>query len=130
MAEKPGFAMQRTCAECPWRRDVPTGRFPPERYKDLEATCRPGGVPSIFACHKTEPGTHRACAGFLIVHGHDNNTARVAAMGGAFDPTTITAAAPLYGSFDEMARANGYDPPPTEDQMRRWRRLLLGDFPA
>ncbi|HEY0206492.1 MAG TPA: DUF6283 family protein [Acetobacteraceae bacterium] len=117
MTERP-YAMQRTCAECPWRRDVAPGRFPAERFKELEATCRPGGLPGVFACHKSAPGEEQACAGFLLVCGHDNNLVRIAANAGFFDPDSIQAAGPLYASFDEMARANGYDPPPWDEHGR------------
>lgn len=106
------FAMKRTCDECPWRRDVPVGKFPPERYQALEATCRPGGLPNIFACHRTPEGAERACAGFLLVHGADNNCCRLAAMSGKWVPGEQIATGPLYESFDEMARANGYEPQP------------------
>lgn len=102
------FAMKRTCAECPWRRDVPTGRFPPERYQSLESTCRPGGLPVIFACHKSPVGEEKACAGFLLVHGEDNNRCRLAAIQGRWRPGEQEAAGPLYTSFDEMAAANGF----------------------
>lgn len=63
------FAMSKTCGECPWRRDVPAGKFPPERYRALQATCEPGGLHPVFACHMTPKGSERACAGFLIAHG-------------------------------------------------------------
>jgi hypothetical protein len=104
------FAMKLTCTECPWRRDVAVGRFPPERYAALRETCEPGGLPMVFACHKTPEGEERACAGFLLVHGADNNRVRLAMMQGAYDPSEVRASAPLYDDFAEMARANGYEP--------------------
>lgn len=104
------FDMPVTCNECPWRTDVPVGRFSASRYQALESTCRPGGLPAIFACHKSPEGQERACAGFLIVHGWDNNRCRLAALSGAWKPGSNTALAPLYASFDDLARANGYNP--------------------
>jgi hypothetical protein len=108
--ESTGFAMKRTCDECPFRKDVPVGKFPPERYQALESTCREGGFPAMFACHKTLEGHEKACAGFLIVHGLDNNRCRIQAIMGAWTPGEQVATGPLYESFDEMARANGYYP--------------------
>lgn len=104
------FCMPVTCAECPWRRDVPVGRFPPERYAALKATCEPGGLHKLFACHKSPEGNERACAGFLIVHGEDSNTVRIAIIKGRFRPDDVRASGPLYNNFTEMARANGHDP--------------------
>jgi hypothetical protein len=109
------FAVKRTCDECPWRKDVPTGRFPPERYRALAHSCEQGFSRPVFACHKTE-GREKACAGFLLVEGFNNFIVRMAASAGRFDPNEITAAAPLYRSFRAMARANGYRMPPK----RRW----------
>ena len=102
------FAVKRTCPECPWLRAATLGKFPPGRYAALEATCRPGGLPSVFGCHMTPEGGERACAGFLLVCGRDNNRVRVAMIRGAFNPAAIEATGPLYDSFDEMAAANGY----------------------
>ena len=107
---KGGFAMLRTCAECPWKRDVPVGKFPPERYEALRHTCREGGIRPVFACHMSPEGGERACAGMLLVHGTDNNLVRVAILQGRLDLGAVRADGPLYGSFHEMARANGYDP--------------------
>jgi hypothetical protein len=105
------FAVKRTCDECPWRKDVPVGRFPPARYRALEDTCQSGGFGApIFACHKTKDGHEKACAGYLLVEGMNNNVVRLAAISGRFDPNEITAAAELYSSFNAMARANGYRP--------------------
>ena len=104
------FAMKTVCRECPWKRDAAPGKFPPARYAALEATCRPGGLPGVFACHLSREGGERACAGFLMVCGADNNRVRFAMMRGAVNLAAITSDAPLYDSFDEMARANGYEP--------------------
>lgn len=119
--QPPPFAMAATCRECPWLLGTPPGQFRPGRYRMLEATCRPGGLPPVFACHMTD-GKPRACAGFLLVCGHDNNRIRMAASMGTFDPGKITAVGPLYASFDDLARANGYDPPPRRDKGKSLRR--------
>ncbi len=109
--------MTRTCAECPWRRDVAPGRFPPERYEALLSTCKPGGMPkAMFACHKSSEGQEKACAGMLLVEGPNLNSVRLAVALGKIDPHEVTAAGPLYENFREMAKANGYDPGPDWDK--------------
>lgn len=106
----------RPCAECPWRRDQPPGRFPPERYDALRATCRDGdtsfnagfGAP-LFACHKTPEGRETACAGFLAVEGWSNVSVRMAVTAGHLDPDALTPGGDwpdLYGSYEEMHAAN------------------------
>jgi hypothetical protein len=105
----PAYALTKTCAECPWRRDVAVGRFPPERYRALRKTCQQG-FNKFFACHKSPEGDEFACVGYLMVDGENNFRVRMALIKKLYDPETLEAAGPLYGSFAEMARANGYDP--------------------
>ena len=114
------FAMSRPCPECPWRTDVPVGRFPPERYATLKSTCEQGLDNAVFACHKSNLGEERACAGFLLVEGQNNLRVRLAMIGGRLRPSDISAAgAPLYASFEAMAEANGL---PAADAARAWDR--------
>jgi Family of unknown function (DUF6283) len=103
------FAMTRTCPECPWLLSSKPGKFPPERYKAMADTCRPGGIRPVFACHMTPDGNPRACAGMILVCGRDSNLVRVAAMSERFEPSQITASGPLYPSYLAMAAANGCD---------------------
>lgn len=103
-----GFRITRQCAECPWRRDVPTGKFPPERYVRLFKTVQQGLNPH-FACHRSADETPQVCVGYLLVDGVNNWSARYAAAMGAFDPKQLVATGPLYESFVEMALANGVD---------------------
>ena len=42
------------CAECPWRRDVPPGKFPPERFIALAHTAY-DLAGHVFACHQWTP---------------------------------------------------------------------------
>lgn len=78
----------------------------------------------MFACHKTEEGREKACAGFLLVEGHNNFSVRYAVIRGAIDMDEIKATGPLYDSFAAMARANGYDPesddPESDDEDEQW----------
>lgn len=100
------FRRTETCAECPWRRDVAVGRFPPERYVSLRETCTQG-FNNLFACHKTAEGHETVCVGYLLVDGLNNFRVRLAVIRGQYDPKTLKASGPLYDSFQEMAMANG-----------------------
>jgi hypothetical protein len=104
----PGFRLTRQCDECPWRTDVPVGRFSPDRYVALRLTVEQG-FNSIFACHKTKDDESSACVGFLLVDGVNNWNMRLAAALGMFKPSELEASGPLYESFAEMAKANGVD---------------------
>lgn len=106
----PSFRATKTCDECPWRKDVPTGRFPPERFIKLRRTVEQGFSP-IFACHKSQEGTDVACVGYLLRDGENNWIVRIAASDRAFDPMKLEATGPLYEDFEEMARANGVPRP-------------------
>jgi len=102
---KTTFRRTETCAECPWRTDVPTGRFPPERFERLHRTVQQGFNP-IFACHKTSEGHETACVGYLMVEGERNFAVRFALIEKAYDPRKLKATGPLYESYREMAEAN------------------------
>lgn len=99
------------CVECPWRRDVPPGKFSQDRYDDLAATTgtpgneAPIGAP-IFACHKTEAGRDQACAGWLAIVGHQHLGVRIAVIqgrlpGGALEPGPDWP--DLFDSYEQMA---------------------------
>lgn len=105
----------RPCGECPWRRDQPPGRFPPERYEALRCTSAsadgsaPLGSP-MFACHKTAEGKEIACAGWLAVEGADHVGVRLAVVLGDLDPAALEPQPDwpdLIESYDELARING-----------------------
>lgn len=101
------FAVTKTCPECPWRKDVETGRFPPERFATLKRTCEQGFGNPVFACHKSRMDDERACAGFLLVEGDNNFAVRLAVLRGDFDPRRVEATGPLFKSYEAMAEANG-----------------------
>jgi hypothetical protein len=100
-------AMAKPCAECPWRRDVPTGKFPSWMIAGLADTAEPGHQ-RIFACHMHKSS---ACAGWRAAHGAENDRMRLLATVGALEWARRAGDAEplLYRSFDEMARANGCD---------------------
>ena len=102
-------ARKRPCADCPWRRDAPTGHFPPEAFQRLAHTAYDMDR-DIFQCHDTSDDVPLACAGFLE-RGADNNlTVRLSYMGGAFDRQDRSGGHDLFDDFREMAEANGVDP--------------------
>lgn len=106
---KETYQLRQTCNECPWRKDVEPGRFPPERFYTLARTARQGWGNPIFACHKTIEGKDQACVGFLLVEGWNNFSVRWALAQRWFDPRDLKAAAPLYESYAEMAKVNGVE---------------------
>jgi hypothetical protein len=107
--------MQRPCAECPWRVDQPAGRFDACRYDALRETSgRPGaeahlGAP-IFACHKSQEGSDRACAGWLATVGCEHIGIRMAVVTGRLPAEALSPGddwPELYRSYEDMAEVNG-----------------------
>jgi hypothetical protein len=107
--------MKRTpCAECPWRRDVPTGTWPAERFQKLARTCRDDGW-ACMACHKSREGEELPCAGFVIVQRMDSIGVRLAVWRGMKLEDYATDVE-LFGSFEEMLAANDVELP----RRNRW----------
>lgn len=111
MTAEPLPRAKRPCGECPFRRDVAPGKFPACRYDALRETAgQPGqeaplGAP-LFACHLSQDGKERACAGWLAVAGYEHIGVRFAIITGRLDPAAL---APddgwpaLWDSYAEMA---------------------------
>lgn len=105
----------RPCGNCPFRRDSPAGEFPAERYEALRVTAGARGHEAglgapIFACHKSEPGRDRACAGWLAVVGIDHLGVRLAVALGRLPAGVLRPGGDwpdLFGSYDEMVERNG-----------------------
>ncbi|GAA1768448.1 DUF6283 family protein [Nonomuraea bangladeshensis] len=107
------------CGECPWQVKAPVGKFPPERYEELRATCRPNaaGMPPLpgtpmFGCHVGDPrtGEDLACAGWLAVEGHNHIGVRLALRDGRLPLDALERGdrwPELYPSYEAMATANG-----------------------
>lgn len=93
--------MKTPCPECPWRRDVPVGHFPAERFRTLAGTARDLAT-SIFACHLSKDEKPTACAGFVLMQGAHNLSLRLARQ--RFEVSTPV---PLFRNYREMAVANG-----------------------
>lgn len=102
------FCGTKTCDQCPWRKDVEPGRFPPERFEALRNTVGDGDdFRPLFACHKTADGQETACVGYLIVEGWTNIVVRLAAARGRVNLDALEASGPLYENYEAMAEANG-----------------------
>lgn len=100
----------RPCSECPWRRDVPTGHFPPERFRALAPTAY-DLAPTLFACHQSADRRTIACAGFLLRGAEHNLAVRLGMMQGRLEVDAVDAAGlDLFASYREMAEANGVAP--------------------
>lgn len=104
-----GSYMRRPCAECPWRKDAKVGAFPAEAFRHSARTAYDAAM-SQFACHMAgvEPGA--TCAGFLLRNADNNLGTRIAVATGRVDPSQVSSDVELYGSYREMAEANGVAP--------------------
>lgn len=100
---------KKPCPECPWRTDVPTGHFPPERFAVLAHTAYDIST-VMFGCHQSPEGAEFACAGFMLKGAIHNLGVRFAIRDGRIDPRQISSPYPLFDSYREMAIANGVDP--------------------
>lgn len=99
-------APRRPCAECPWRRDVPIGHFPPERFQALAHTAYDLST-RVFTCHKSAEDHPIVCAGFLSRGAEHNLSVRLAYARGQLDPAVRAGDIPLYEDYRAMAVANG-----------------------
>lgn len=110
---------ERPCPQCPWRRDTPAGKFSAERYEALSETSGTRGAEAgldapMFACHMTDEGAERACAGWLAVVGYEHLGVRLALLRGRLDPAVLRPAPdwpPLFGSYEEMVRVQAPEAP-------------------
>lgn len=93
------------CAECPWRKDVAPGQFPPERFRAL-AGCAEDLATTVFACHKSPEQEPFACAGFLLMASAHNLSVRMSRQSFA----DVASPYPLHATYRRMAIANGVRP--------------------
>ena len=97
------------CAECPWRKDVPVGKFRPERFRALAPTAYDMHR-MIFACHMSKDEKPFACAGFLLQAAAHNLTVRMVIARDAYGNDVAAGGYPLFATYREMAIANGVAP--------------------
>lgn len=95
------------CQTCPWRKDAEPGAFPPDAFRHSARTAEDGAF-NTFSCHESGKKAPATCAGFLLANSAHNMSVRFAIMAGRFNPRNVKAAGvKLYGSYKEMAVANG-----------------------
>lgn len=97
------------CAECPWRKDAPTGAFPAEAFR-ISADTAYDQAQRSFACHMSGSDRSAVCAGFLLRGAEHNIAVRIRYACGDIEPGSVNSAVELYGSYRQMAEANGVDP--------------------
>jgi hypothetical protein len=102
-------AAERPCQECPWRRDVATGRFDEDRFRSMARTARDMDR-RLFQCHRTDEGRPLVCAGFLERGAEHNLAVRLAYARGDLNRKDRSGSLPLYADYREMAVANGVAP--------------------
>lgn len=111
------------CNECPWRKDVPVGRFSLTRFEEMRQTSTQpdahdheamiraaAGEQELFGCHKGDPATGEdlACAGWLAVEGHQNLAVRLDVALGRLPAAVLQSDErwpELYESYDAMVEA-------------------------
>lgn len=113
MSDSSGAARRKhqvkPCSDCPWRTDVPTGNFPPERFIALAPTAYDLNR-TQFACHKSPEGEEFACAGFLLAGAAHNLGVRLGLRSGTIDLAAVACEHDLFPNFRAMAIANGVPP--------------------
>lgn len=97
---------RQVCATCPWRLDAEVGRFPAQAFR-LSAPTAYDAAMATFACHESGSERPQTCAGFLAANAVHNLGVRLAQLRGDYDPTRLRVETPLFGSYREMAEANG-----------------------
>lgn len=112
MSDK-AYGMVTPCDQCPFRNDIDP-YLREGRVREIERSLDRGEFP----CHKTvehdedgEPihsGEQIHCAGALILmekEGRSSQMMRIAERIGIYDPSKLNMGAPVFGSFNEMAKA-------------------------
>ena len=97
------------CSTCPWRVDA-VGEFPADAFRHSASTAH-DMAGNEFACHQSGKDKPATCAGFLLRGAHHNLATRLKVMSGKIDLDAVTdGGAELFGSYREMAEANGVAP--------------------
>lgn len=99
---------RKPCPSCPWRKDA-VGEFPSEAFRHSAPTSYDMSD-RIFACHTAGSERTKACAGFLLSGAEHNLAVRLMHLRGELAGDVSAAGHELFGSYREMAIANGVDP--------------------
>jgi hypothetical protein len=123
--------MRLPCPQCPWRKDIPAGVFPPDAFRHSAKTCEDMSL-TTFACHMAGKASPKTCAGFLRSTDAEHNLAmRIQTARGEYDPRQLNRdqRVPTFATYAEMAVANGVpadDPAILETRSMRekmkWKR--------
>ena len=97
------------CGTCPWRKDVPPGRFEANAFRLLADTAYDQSE-RVFQCHASPDAAPRLRAGFLARGAEHNLAVRLATITGRLAPKDRSGALELYDDYRAMARANGVPP--------------------
>ena len=112
-----GLYRRSPCPTCPWRKDA-VGEFPAEAFRlsantattaDKLLDCTDDTWDHTFGCHQSGLGKPQTCAGYIL-RGDDAISWRIAVAMGKFDPNQVHSDVDLFGSYYEMAVANGVPP--------------------
>ncbi|CAL9665398.1 DUF6283 family protein [Streptomyces sp. Tu 3180] len=109
----PPAAPRRPCGgtePCPWRRDAPRGQFPPQAFIHSAPGNRTGGPMGRFGCHSSTPARPLLCAGWLLAGADGNPQVLDLLRSGTLPLPELPDGMQVYGSYAEMAVANGVDP--------------------
>jgi hypothetical protein len=97
---------RKPCASCPWAKDSPVGAFPAEAFVGSARTAY-DLARQTFGCHTSGADVPTTCAGFILKGSAHNLGMRMSSV----DPDTVSDdGRELYGSYREMAEANGVPP--------------------
>lgn len=105
------------CSACPWKRETADRMTFSNLANYAAGTCgTPGNEAPIgaemFACHRSATDPNELCAGWLAAVGYFHLSVRLAIAMGVLPADALTPGEgwpELYGSYDELAAANGAD---------------------
>lgn len=99
---------RRPCSTCPWRVDA-VGEFPAEAFRHSANTAY-DMAGHEFGCHQSGTDKPATCAGFLLRGARHNLGTRLKVMAGEVDLESVSdGGVELFGSYREMAEANGVE---------------------
>lgn len=107
--------VHRPCDACPWRTTATPGRFTSERWRALRETSYDRhrgsaemGAP-LFACHKTDAGRDRVCAGWLAQEGVNHIGIRLHVLSGDLPAEALEPGEDWPPLFQTLAEAAEHD---------------------
>lgn len=109
ISEIPHAYRRKPCSTCPWRVDA-IGEFPAEAFRHSAGTAY-DMAGNEFGCHESGKDRPATCAGYLLRGARHNLATRLKAAAGKIDFESVSDdGLELFGSYREMAEANGVVP--------------------